>query len=95
MKDIVDSARAAAREVAHLLGRMAMAAFWGGLFCAMMAFLVGAAYFGLRWFAPHISAKDAVTVATITMIGPAAVIGWFGILFSVELGKRRSRRENH
>lgn len=93
MKDIVESARVAAREAAVTLWRTAVAVFCGALFCGTAAFLAGAIYFGLRWLLPHMSDKDAITIAVMTTTVPAAALGWFAILFSVELERRRKRRE--
>ena len=92
MKDLVDSASAAARGTVDVIRRFAAFLIWAALLCGFGGLLVTVFYFCLRSLWPSLSVDRALTFATVAMVFPTAFVGLFGILFSVELESRRQRR---
>lgn len=92
MNDIVESARVAARETAGVLWRLLVHLFCAGIVCAVAGGVMAIVYFGLRWLEPSLPNNTAISIAAISMVVPTAAVGWFAIVFSVDLEQRRKDR---
>lgn len=93
MKDITESARVAAHETVGIFRNLGGLLLFTVFLCIVGGALVGSAFFVLRWLVPQLSVHNAIAIAVMAMILPIAAIGWFGIVFSVELEKRRKHRD--
>lgn len=92
MRDIFESARVAACETTEVFCRLLIHIVWAGIVCLTAGSVMAIAYAGVRWMEPHLPNEEAVSIAAISMVLPTAAVGWFAIVFSIDLEQRRKER---